>query len=217
MPTGRGGRTSYCDAQQHYTPEAARFKARAVRNLTARQQAGLVYDLGANTGRYSQEVVSTGAYCVAFDSDPDCVNRMYTEARDTGNSRLLPLVMDVLSPTPAIGLGLEERASFPDRARADLTLALALIHHLRIEGQAPLARIAAFLARITDSLLIEFIPKSDPIVAAMLRDRPDTFDDLKHDGFLGAFGSHFTLEYRVELPGTSRLLCLYNNRRGRTA
>lgn len=199
----------YYPEQAHYTPEAQEFKARAIRNIVSRIRPALVCDFGANTGRYSNEALCSGAYCLALDLDPICVDRIYLDAKKAGRRRLLPLVMDVLNTSPGLGFDLQERPSFLDRARPDLVMLLALLHHLRISGQVPLIRMAAFLARLSESLLVEFVPKSDPMVARLLAGRHDTFDDWTFDGLSEAFGRYFRMEHATRISGTDRSLCLF--------
>lgn len=47
-------------------------------------------------------------------------------------------------------------------------MALALVHHLTIANNAPLPRIARWLAGLGEELLFEFVPKSDPKVRRLL-------------------------------------------------
>jgi hypothetical protein len=52
--------------------------------------------------------------------------------------------------------------SFLDRGPADTILALALIHHLAISNNLPFDKLAEFFSGCCESLVIEFVPKSDP-------------------------------------------------------
>jgi hypothetical protein len=85
-------------------------------------------------------------------------------------------------------------------------MALALVHHLAIANNVPLGRIAAFLARLADELIIEFVPKSDPKVAVLLATREDVFPDYTEAGFEAAFGAIFEIERKTRLEGSERTL-----------
>ena len=99
-----------------------------------------------------------------------------------------------------------------DRAKPDLVLALALIHHLAISNNLPLGRIAGYLAEISEYLVIEFVPKSDSQVKRMLAAREDIFPDYTRKGFEAAFGPRFET-LRVEpVTGSERLLYLLRRR-----
>jgi hypothetical protein len=91
-------------------------------------------------------------------------------------------------------------------------MALALIHHLRITGNVPLERIAAFLSRLGDFLLLEYVPKTDMMTQALLRSRKDTFLDYTDEGFRQGFARHFTLQDMVPVAETERRLFLFRRR-----
>ena len=86
---------------------------------------------------------------------------------------LLPLVLDLTNPSPAIGWHHSERDSVCDRGPVDLAFALALIHHLAISNNVPLARVADFFVDICKALIIEFVPKRDSQVRRLLASRAD--------------------------------------------
>ena len=77
------------------------------------------------------------------------------QAKET---HLLPLVVDLTNPSPAIGWQNAERGALADRGPAGLVLALALVHHLAIANNVPLPDLAAFFARVSRRLVIEFVP-----------------------------------------------------------
>ena len=60
-----------------------------------------VWDLGANVGEFSRIASDRGIRTLAFDSDPACVERNYRRIRESGETNLLPLVLEELSSAPA--------------------------------------------------------------------------------------------------------------------
>jgi len=206
-PEPQGAWTSYYSEWRFYSPAARESKREAVQELVYRVKPSLVYDLGANTGLYTREAAAYGALCIAFDKDAACVNRLYLEERAKPDSRILPLVMDLENPSPPLGFELGATMSLLERPQADLVMCLGLLHHLRVSGNLPLARIANFLARLGRKLLIEFIPPSDPAIKALTR-RSD-FDDFNAAGFLEAFSSRFRLEAIRPLAASERVLYLF--------
>jgi hypothetical protein len=173
---------------------------------------GDVWDLGANTGRFSRLASSRGIFTASIDSDPGVVERSYREALAGGDRSLLPLVIDLTNPSPAIGWGNEERMTLAQRGPADLVMALALLHHLAIGNNVPLELVAGFLADIGRSLVVEWVPKEDPQVREMLSTRRDVFAGYRREGFEGAFGQRFEILRREELPGSDRVLYLMRRR-----
>jgi hypothetical protein len=208
-PTRRGSEwANYYSEADHYSAKAESAKRTAVMDALDRLNPHLVYDLGGNTGMYSRLATQRGAYCVSFDLDPACVHLNYTQARREGDKNMLPLVMDLSNPSPNLGFACNERMGLGARPKADLLLALALVHHLRITANVPFARIAEYLGGLGPALLIEWVPKDDPKVTALLRSRPDTFHDYREEAFAAAFQAHFRIEHITRLPGSDRALYL---------
>ncbi len=124
---------------------------------------------------------------ISWDIDPAAVEQNYRQVKTEKNERLLPLLLDLTNPSPAIGWANRERDSFGGRGPADLTLALAVIHHLAISNNVPLLQLADFFAEMGKWLVIEFVPKSDSQVRKLLASREDIFPDYTREGFEAAF------------------------------
>ncbi|HXK61792.1 MAG TPA: SAM-dependent methyltransferase [Acidobacteriota bacterium] len=168
----------------------------------------LAWDFGANTGLYSRLLAERGILTISFDSDIACVEQNYLEAVKEKNRLVLPLVMDLANPSPALGWAHEERESLLQRGPADLLVALALVHHLAIGHNVPLERLAEFFASCARFLIVEFVPKSDSQVQRLLRGREDVFPDYTEENFIGEFGKHFTVLRVEEIKQSTRKLYL---------
>lgn len=167
----------------------------------------VLHDFGANTGRFSRLVAPHVGYVLAHDIDELAVDRHFAMLQTSEyRERVLPLVVDLTNPSPAIGWDLLERESFKQRARADVGLALALIHHLAISNNTPLPDIARFFAGVAQKLVIEFVPKEDSQVERLLATRADVFPDYHVAGFESAFSAHFEVRERLPIEGTARVL-----------
>jgi hypothetical protein len=210
-PTWLSAWTNYYEETRFYTAEAAESKQAAVRELTSELRPAMAFDLGANTGLLAQLLAADGVTCIAFDRDAGCINRLYVEERRRPNSRILPLVMDLANPSPALGFGLNATLSLFDRPPADLVLCLALIHHLHFTERLPLLRIASFLARLGRWLVIEFVPREDP-AADILRHGRDDFEDYTPALFLESFGEHYHLRKQKPVASSMRILYLFERR-----
>ncbi len=79
---------------------------------------------------------------VAADIDPAAVEQDYLALKANGEQHLLPLVLDLTNPSPALGWAHHERDSWLERGPVDLVMALALLHHLAISNNVPLAEVA---------------------------------------------------------------------------
>ena len=66
----------------------------------------LVFDLGANDGRFSRIAARDGAYVVAVDGDEPVIERLYRDLRaehGASNDRILPLCLDLVDSSPGMG------------------------------------------------------------------------------------------------------------------
>jgi hypothetical protein len=181
-------------------------KQELVGRFVAATGGATVWDLGANTGRYSRIASGLGRNVVSWDIDPAAVERNYRQVRRDNEERILPLVLDLANPSPGLGWADEERQSVADRSNADVVLALALVHHLAIGRNVPLERIAAYFARLAPQLIIEFVPKDDPMVRTLLATREDVFEDYTMDGFTAAFAGRWDVSEESPVAGTARTL-----------
>lgn len=195
-----------------YSKEALERKTDLVAGHLQDLKPDLVWDLGANTGRFSRLAAEHGAFTVSFEFDPAAVEVNYRRAQEENVINLLPLVADLTNPSPGTGWANRERSSLADRGPADAALALALVHHLAVANNVPLERVAAEFARLCKSLIIEFVPKSDPKVQVLLGSRDDIFVDYHREGFEKAFESHFVIERRDAIEGSERDLYLMHSR-----
>ena len=212
----KGGVTEWGNyyAATNYEEAAARHKEAAVKGYLAevmkRKGSVLVWDLGANDGRYSRCALEYGADVVAFDIDHAAVGRNYLEARETKAS-MLPLLLDLTCPSPAIGFANNERKTIDGRRKPDVIMTLALIHHLAISNNLPLEIIASWLSPLCEYLIMEFVPKEDSQVKILLKTRVDIFPNYTVDGFESAFSGYFTLCEKVRIDSSERTLYLFRS------
>lgn len=190
----------------NYSERAAAHKQEVVARYIDAAGPRTVWDMGANMGVYSRIASQRHIETVAFDLDPQAVEKNYRKCRDRQESHLLPLVMDITNPTPACGWAHEERRSLRQRASADVLMALALVHHLAISNHLPFARIAAFFAELAPALIIEFVPRKDSQVQLLLLNRKDIFTEYTQEAFERAFGEYYTIEESTPIEDSCRRL-----------
>ena len=195
-------------AANNYTDAAFEHKKVLVGDWLSRIEAKTVWDLGANTGIFSRVAAEAGAYVVSSDIDPAAVEVNYRLVKEKKEQNLLPMVLDLTNPSPAIGWNNLERDSFLQRGPVDATLALALVHHMAISNNVPLARVAEFFAACGEWLIVEFVPKSDSQVQKLLRSRLDIFSDYTKSGFEQTFGEFFIIKESSAVRDSQRWLYL---------
>lgn len=199
-----------------YSDASALRKRRFVEQAAQDSGARRALDLGANDGHYACVLADAGVACTAVEVDAACCERVYEASRKQPYDRLVnTLRVDLTNPTPAHGWAHEERASFVARMRCDLTLSLALLHHLSITHHVPFERIARFLADLAPDAVVEYVPTSDPMAQQLLSARTGLtasyIETLSESSFVAAFESCFECKARSE-PLEGRVLYHFHQR-----
>ena len=192
-----------------YQAEDVANKSHYVDRVVKRLQPEVVWDLGANTGEFSLIAASHGGFVVSIDGDPACTEHIYEKSTKEGDrgKRILPLTMDLANPSPGLGWRSQERMGLEDRGPADLVLALALVHHLVLSSCIPLSLIAEWFGSLGKYLLVEFVPRSDPMVKKLLANRGEEHLPYNLDLFLADFQKIFDFVDQTDLHN-GRLLFL---------
>lgn len=189
-----------------YSAAGTASKEAIVRRMLEEIGAGRAWDVGANTGRYSAIAAEAGYEVVALDIDWAAVERHYLALRSSGEARIMPLLADIAEPSPAIGWENEERASLLERANADVVVGLALVHHLAIGRNVPLPMISRLIARLAPNLILEWVPKEDPMAKRLLAAREDIFAGYSADGLRAAFRRDFEIIEEAPIEDSLRIL-----------
>jgi hypothetical protein len=209
-----GGKTVWGDyeaGKTHYSSAAERFKEQFVREKLEAATPAVTWDLGCNAGQYSLIAADVSEYVIAMDFDELAVGRLYERIAGK-DANILPLVVDITNPSPGQGWAGKERKPLLDRGHADWALALALVHHLAIGSNVPLPYIAEWLSEAADHVILEFVPKADPMVKRLLLTREDVFPDYTPLGFEHSIAPYFSIDERVEIPESDRLLYVLSRR-----
>ena len=201
--------TEYYSDADSYTQEGNEHKRMLVSKLIDEVAPISVWDLGGNVGAFARIASEKGIPTVCFEFDSGCVEQAYRDGVvAAGDRNFLPLLQDLTNPSPRIGWENIERFSLADRGPADLAMALALVHHLAIGNNVPLPRVASFFADLAKTLIVEFVPKSDPKVQILLTSREDIFPDYTIEGFERTFAERFSIERRESIASSERTLYL---------
>jgi ribosomal protein L11 methylase PrmA len=207
MLGGKADWSSYYSAE-HHTQKYLDEKKEIVKNLLNRVNPNTVWDIGANEGEFSKIAAEQSNAVIAFDSDHNCIENCYNYVRKNKVQNLVPLIMDFTNPSPSIGWANSERKSLLERAEVDLVLVLAIIHHLCISNNVPLGLAAEFFSKISKWVIIEFVPKDDPMVKKLLLHREDIFDNYSIESFEKEFGKFFVFVERKKVPDSKRVIYL---------
>ena len=166
-----------------------------------------VIDVGCNTGVFSLLAASHSTEVIALDNDAGSVDILYQEVVQRKIPNLQVLFADIANPAPALGWANSEQPALTERLSGDMVFALALVHHLAIAKNIPLAFISTLLAGITSRwLIIEFVPKTDPKTQILLQSRKDIFPQYTKEDFEKAFGQKFHIRQSHALSDSDRIL-----------
>jgi ribosomal protein L11 methylase PrmA len=206
LPAAAGSTWADYASTHTYSDEAVRQKEDFVRRACTAERPHLVWDLGCNVGRFSRVAAEHADFVVALDADPVSIDRLYRLLKQEGRGNVLPLVMNLANLSPNQGWDGTERRSPLDRGTPDLTLCLALLHHMVISGNVPVEVFVGWLAGLGSALVIEFVSKEDPQTRRLLLNKDDTYDDYTRPGFESCLEKFFSVRDTLALPGGTRWL-----------
>lgn len=205
--------SAYAQSATHYSVTDLEDKRLFVQESLDLCRPKRVLDIGANTGTYSMLAAETGAQVVSLDSDETALEDLWRKAaRD--NLPITCVVANIARPTPAAGWCNREQLSLLERLAGDfdLVMLLAVVHHLILREQLPLAHIAGLCANLTRGwLLVEWVPPSDPMYQEWLRGREALYGHFTEADLVEAFSAKFEVIRRRALRN-GRILLLFKSR-----
>jgi hypothetical protein len=193
------------DRTHSYDEKEFQRKLEFVRAAAATRRWRLVWDLGCNTGAFSRVAAEHADYVVAMDGDWMAIERFYQHEKAGAASRtILPLVVNLADASPNQGWRGAERKGLAERGRPELTLCLALIHHIVISANIPLADFIDWLASLGTAVVIEFVGRDDEMVQILLANRDDQYDDYQPDIFRQLLAARFDIRAEQDLKSGKR-------------
>ena len=191
----------------HYADVSFEKKKEVVAHWIHEVKPEVLWDLGANQGEFSLEFAEKGGRVLAMDVDPGAIEKLSQKLLNSKSmeGECYPLLIDLSNPSAECGWALEERNSLFSRSKPDLTLALALLHHLVLTAGISLERVFDFFARQKADLIIEFIEPDDPQIKDFAV-HPDVKDAYNLRHFLEVAEEHFEVKSRYDLPSSTRKL-----------
>jgi len=195
--------TRYYDTD---APADMRAKLEVVSNVLDRIQPRSLLDVGCNTGLFSVLAARKNIRVVSLDTDEGCVSALYSKA-SSEDLPILPLIMDVVNHTPALGWMGKEYPSASARLKCDCVMALSVIHHLAFSQLQDFSRIVKSLAQFTTRfLIVEYVDKRDPMAEMLLKRCRHPVDFYTLDQFIHVLGTMFSKLERVSTYSPTRTL-----------
>lgn len=195
----------------NYTDIADRAKIELVEKYLEKikiSDEDVLFDIGANDGKYSRLASKLGATTISFDIDVNAVNHNYLKVKKLGEEKILPLILDCTNPSPDLGFALEERMGLTKRGNRKCVMALAFIHHMAISNNVSFEMIASWFSKLGCYLIIEFVPKSDSQVQKLLRTRRDIFELYDEKHFEEVFKNYYDIIEKKQIAESKRTLYL---------
>ena len=193
----------------NYNSSSFGEKKKLVKTLIKKTKATQVLDIGANNGLFSRVAAEVSELVISADIDPFAVEHNYLTLKQNNEKSILPLKLDLINPSPAIGWANNERQNITKRCQSiDLVMALALVHHLALSNNVPLPKIFEYFTQLAPYLLIEFVPKEDSQVKKLLATRKDIFPDYTIEGFEAAAKKYYKVTQKVPIKNSHRVLYL---------
>ncbi len=202
----------------NYDDAAFQGKKELIQEWVSDLKPQKLIDMGGNDGTFARTILSNVSEVIVTDIDSNAVAYNYKQVQENKETNMLPFVCDVLQPAPGIGFNNTERNSLIERLATyapDVTMALALIHHITLSGNVPFDKSAEFFSKFSKHLIIEFPKREDSWVESLLvrkREFINHFDFYNQKQFEQGYEQFFTLEKKIELKGTKRILYLYKNK-----
>lgn len=198
--------SSYSD-RAHYSDRDLAAKEDFVRRVAADAQPNQAWDVGANDGHFSRLIAEHAEHVLALDADHLVVDLLYRRLHEEGNEKILPLVVNLADPSPALGWRARERSPLWDRSAPDLVVYLAVIHHLAITHHVPIAALLDFVRELSPRAVIEFPDREDPMVRRLLKGKQTGLHaDYRLDEFERLVEDRFVVVERHQLPSGTRTL-----------
>jgi ribosomal protein L11 methylase PrmA len=209
-PASQRSPWQHYEQSAQYSEEERAAKRRFVHDAVKAVSSKTVWDLGCNSGEYSEIALVAGAGSViGFEPDPGALEAAFRRAQ-AKQLRFLPLSVDLANPTPSMGWREHERRGLHDRRGADLVLCLALIHHLVLGRNIPLSEAIEWVVSLAPRGIIEFVPKEDPKAAELLALKPDIAPDYEPGAFRALLQRHARMEREERVTASGRTLFLFS-------
>lgn len=194
------------DTDHSYGEASFETKKAFVEKAASARSRKLVWDLGSNTGTFSRICANHADYVVSVDGDTKAINRFYEAQKVQQQGNICPLIMNLANISPGQGWRGRERKAFDERGKPDLVLCLALIHHIVISANIPLAEFLGWLRSLDAEIVIEFVSVEDDMSKMLLRNRVNQYSDMTEAGFESMVSQSFDIVSSQSLKGTHRKL-----------
>ena len=198
----------------NYSDDAFVLKSDIINKWISNLNSKKIIDIGGNDGTFVRFLKPKIDHALVCDIDVNAVNHNYKTIKKNKEDHITPFVLDILNPSASIGFNNTERDSFLKRIKnfgPDITLALALIHHMSLSGNITFDMSASFFASFSKYLIIEFPKRTDSWVTHLLDNKAefkDHFDFYNIENFELHYANHFKILEKLPINNSERVMYL---------
>ncbi|MEH6538123.1 MAG: class I SAM-dependent methyltransferase [Psychroserpens sp.] len=198
----------------NYATDAFDQKSQIIEGWVKQLETKTLIDIGGNDGTFVRKINHNLKQALVCDIDYNAVDINFKELKRRKETFMLPFVFDVLNPSADIGFNNKERESFLKRIKAyspDVTMALAVIHHMTLSGNIPFEMSAEFFSSFSKHLIIEFPKRNDSWVQRLLNTKGEFkghFDFYNIENFEGSYSKYFNILEKTPIKGSERVMYL---------
>ena len=206
----KGGDTVWSAYEKTHSYDDASFdeKKAFVEKHVRSKRWSLVYDLGCNTGTFARLCGESADRVIAIDQDELAVDTLYRRLKPEKSGNITPLVMQLSNVSPDQGWRGRERKSFDSRAKPDLILGLALIHHMVISANIPMQDFLEWLYGFGAAVILEFVGPDDEMTLRLLKNKRNQYPDYTQSRFESIASSMFEIADAAPLKEGRRRIYL---------
>lgn len=195
------------DKTHTYNDEEFQEKKSFVEEFVRAKKPSCVMDIGCNTGTFSKIAAQYADLVIAADGDHDAIQKLFLhESKHSTHNNIAPLVINLSNVSPNQGWSGNERSSFDSRVKPNGILVLALVHHIRISANIPMALFLDWLQSFDCDVVIEFVDRHDEMVIKLLQNKAEQYLDYSRDAFERDVKERFKLANSRELKGGKRII-----------
>ena len=202
----------------NYSDEAFILKSNIIESWISKLETKNIIDIGGNDGTFVRRLQHHVEQALVCDIDNNAVDLNYKSVKLNGEHHITPFVLDVLNPSAGIGFHNQERQSFLERViqfAPDVTLALAVIHHMSLSGNIPFENSAKFFASFSKYLIIEFPKRNDSWVQRLLNTKGEFknhFSFYAEAAFEHSYQNHFEIIEKRSIENSERIMYLLKSK-----
>ncbi len=195
------------DKTHTYIDEELQEKKDFVESFIQTEKPACVIDIGCNTGTFSNIAARSADLVIAADGDHDAIQKLFlNESKNSKFNNIIPLVINLANTSPNQGWAGKERSSFESRVKPNGILVLALIHHIRISSNIPMALFLDWLSLFNCDIVIEFVDRHDEMVIKLLQNKSEQYLDYNRGNFETELRKRFKLVTEKQLKGGKRVI-----------